>query len=294
MTGNNISSISTTGPIGIFDSGVGGLSVWREIRRQLPQEATLYFADQAHVPYGPRKREEILGFSEAITDYLLTQSCKAIVVACNTASAAALKQLRERFPHKIIIGMEPAVKPAAASTRSGVIGIMATAATFQGRLFLATAGRHAHDRQLVNQICHGLAEHIEAGHLDDKATEVMLRGFIQPMLEADADTIVLACTHYPFVLPMIQRLAGNHVNVIDPAPAIARHLKHCLSEAHLLNNDNQATREISSQHPHRLLTSGDQNDFTRIATQLLGSLDAQMGSLSWQANDRLASSQEPS
>ncbi len=286
MTGNNTSSTNSTAPIGIFDSGVGGLSVWREIRRQLPDEATVYFADQAHVPYGPRGREEILHFSEAITRQLLSAGCKAIVVACNTASAAALKQLRESFPDKIIIGMEPAVKPAAASTRTGVIGIMATAATFQGRLFLATAGRHARECQLINQVCHGLAEHIETGHLDGPEIEAMLSSFVAPMLQANADTIVLACTHYPFILPTLRQLVGNDINVINPAPAIARHLGHSLREAQLLRTT--VDRPSSRPSRHRLFTSTDSQRFTEIAARLIEETEVEIGSLPWLENGRLA------
>ncbi len=176
------------------------------------------------MPYGPRSQDQIRDFCDAIARFLLGQACKAIVVACNTASAAALKHLRETFPQVPIIGMEPAVKPAAATTRTRVVGIMATPATFQGRLFQATAGRVAGDIRLVNQVCDGLAELVEAGNLDGAHTDALLRGVLAPILAANADTIVLACTHYPFVIEAIRRIAGAHVNVIDPAPAIARHL----------------------------------------------------------------------
>ena len=221
-------------PIGIFDSGVGGLSVWREIVRQLPHEDTIYFADQAHVPYGPRPQEQIRHFCDAITRFLIERGCKAVVVACNTASAAALKHLRETFPTLPSVGMEPAVKPAALTTKTGVVGIMATPATFQGKLFKATAGRHAQGITLINQVCNGLADQVEMGKLDGEETEAMLRGYVQPMLDAGADTIVLACTHYPFLLEPIRRIAGEHVNVIDPAPAIARYLQLVLNQQGLL------------------------------------------------------------
>jgi glutamate racemase len=219
-----------TGPVGVFDSGVGGISVWREIVRQLPHEDVVYFADQAHVPYGPRSQDEIRRFCDGIARFLIAQGCKALVVACNTASAAALKHLRETFRHLPVIGMEPAVKPAAAMTKSGVVGILATPATFQGRLFQATAGRYAADIRLVNQVCNGLAELVETGELDGTEMDAALRGFLAPILEAGADTIVLACTHYPFVIEPIRRIAGEHVTVIDPAPAIARHLGNVLDD----------------------------------------------------------------
>ena len=184
-------------------------------------------------------------------------------MACNTASAAALKYLRETFPDVPTIGMEPAVKPAAALTRSGVVGIMATPATFQGRLFKATAGRHAADIRLINQVCEGLAEHVEAGRLDGPETDALLRRWLQPILAAGADTVVLACSHYPFVIDAIRRIAGPGVSVIDPAPAIARHLTNVLEQQSLLRT---APREAR----HAFVTSGDAQRFSRALQDLTG------------------------
>jgi glutamate racemase len=266
-------------PIGIFDSGVGGLSVWREIVQQLPHEDTLYFADSAHVPYGPRGAEQIRHFSEQITRFLTERGCKAVVVACNTASAAALKHLRETFPGLPTIGMEPAVKPAAETTRTKVVGIMATPATFQGKLFQATAGRHARDIRLINQVCTGLAEQIEAGNLDGAETEQMLRGFIQPMLEGGADTIVLACSHYPFALEAIRRIAGPRVNVIDPAPAVARHLGRVLDERGLRSASGQCGR-------HHFYSTGEVAACRRALQKLVGA-DGPVHAAAWQADGSL-------
>lgn len=251
------------GPIGVFDSGVGGLSVWREILRALPREDTIYFADQAHVPYGPRGETEIRSFCDVITRYLLDAHCKAIVVACNTASAAALKHLRETFPQVPTIGMEPAVKPAAALTRNGVVGIMATPATFQGRLFKATAGRHASDIRLINQVCDGLAEQVEAGHLEGPDTQALLRRCLAPILAAGADTVVLACSHYPFVIEPIRDIVGPGVTVIDPAPAIARHLGDVLAVQGL-------QRDGQRQGTHAFVTSGDAAHFAKSLLRLTG------------------------
>jgi len=263
-----------SGPIGVFDSGVGGLSVWREIVRQLPHEDTIYLADQAHVPYGPRTQQEIRHFCDAIARFLLEQGCKALVVACNTASAAGLKHLRETFHGVPILGMEPAVKPAAASTRTGVVGIMATPATFQGKLFQATAGRHASGIRLINQVCDGLADLVEAGKLDGTETEALLRRYLAPILAANADTIVLACTHYPFVIDPIRRIAGKHVNVIDPAPAIARHLGSVLREHALAVGPGVDGR-------HRFFTSSDTAAFAHAFARLMGH-EAQADGVRWE------------
>ena len=250
-------------PIGIFDSGVGGLSVWREIVRQLPHEDTVYFADQAHVPYGPRAQEQIRHLCDAITRFLVGRGCKAVVVACNTASAAALKHLREAFSTLPSVGMEPAVKPAALITKSGVVGIMATPATFQGKLFQATAGRYAGGIRLVNQVCDGLADRVEAGDLDGEETNVLLRRYVQPILDAGADTIVLACTHYPFLIEPIRRIAGADVNVIDPAPAIARYLQRVLEQHGLLGPAGHTGR-------HTFYTTGDAGSYQRALERLSG------------------------
>ena len=258
----------------MFDSGVGGLSVWREVVRQLPHESTVYFADQAHVPYGPRSQEQIRHFCEGIARFLLARECKAIVVACNTASAAALKHLRETFAHIPFIGMEPAVKPAAATTRTGVVGIMATPATFQGRLFQATAGRFAGGIQLVNQVCDGLADLVEAGHLEGEQTEALLRSVLAPILAANADTIVLACTHYPFVIEPIRRIAGAHVNVIDPAPAVARHLGNVLKSRGLLADPGGEAR-------HHFFSSGSGTRFESALVRLTGR-SGQVSEVRWQ------------
>jgi len=277
--------MARTGPIGVFDSGVGGLSVWREIVRLLPGEDTIYFADQVHVPYGPRGESEIRVYCDGITRYLLDRGCKAIVVACNTASAAALKHLRETFPDVPTIGMEPAVKPAVAVTRSGVVGILATPATFAGRLFQATAGRHAAGIRLINQVCDGLAEHVEAGQLDGPETDALLRRFLAPLVEAGADTIVLACSHYPFLIGSIRRIVGADVTVIDPAPAIARHLSTVLTQTGLL-----ATRLRPGEH--LFISSGDPEGLARALRRLTGST-GQVDAVHWNAGSLEANGPVP-
>ncbi len=268
-------------PIGIFDSGVGGLSVWRELVAQLPAESTVYVADRAHVPYGNRSSAEIRRFSEAIADFLVAEGCKAIVVACNTASAVALHGLRERFPGVPILGLEPAVKPAVSLTRSGVVGVMATPATFQGRLYRATVGRHAADVRVVEQVCIGLADLVERGELEGPGCEALLQGFVGPMLAAGADTIVLGCTHYPFVIEAIRRLAGPALEVVDPAPAVARHLGQVLRHFAL-----EAPAGVGFPR-HRFFTSAEPACFDRAAGRLLG-LHASSEGLLWRDSERQA------
>jgi glutamate racemase len=220
-------------PIGIFDSGVGGLSVLRAIRQQMPQQPVVYLADQAHVPYGPRSLEEVRAFSEEITRFLLSQGAQLIVVACNAASAAALHHLRRVFPQVPFVGMEPAVKPAAEQTRTGVVGVLATPATFQGELYASVVERFGHGVRLLQDTCPGLVKQIEEGQLDSPPTRAILERALQPMLAEKIDTIVLGCTHYPFVIPLIQEIAGPGVRVIDPAPAVARQAARLLQSAGL-------------------------------------------------------------
>ena len=215
-------------PVGIFDSGVGGLSVLRAIRQHLPRESVLYFGDQLHVPYGLRPLKEVQKFSEAITRFLLNMGAKLIVVACNTASAAALHFLRRAFPDVSFVGMEPAVKPAAENTRTGVVGVLATPATFQGALYASVVERFAGNVTLIQNTCPGLVQQIERGRLDSNKTRVILEAALTPMLKRGIDTIVLGCTHYPFVIPLIEEIVGPEVRVIDPAPAIARQVTRLL------------------------------------------------------------------
>jgi len=216
--------------IGIFDSGVGGLSVFREVRILLPEAPIIYLGDQAHAPYGSRSLTEVREFSFEISRWLISQGCTTIVVACNTASAAALHELRAEFPQVNFIGMEPAVKPAAEQTRSGVVGVLATPATFQGKLYALVVERFAKDVKLCTDTCPGLVAEIEAGRLDGEATRSILTGALSPMMEAGVDTIVLGCTHYPFVIPLIREIVGEGVRVIDPSPAVARQLARLVSD----------------------------------------------------------------
>lgn len=253
----------TKSPIGIFDSGIGGISVLKAIRDQMPQESVIYFGDQGHVPYGSRTMEQIQRFSEAITRFLLAQGAKIIVVACNTASAAALKYLREKSPDVPFVGMEPAVKPAAEHTQTGRVGVLATPATFQGALYASVVERFANGVKLYQDTCTGLVQQIEGGNLNGEETRRILEGALQPMLEKDIDTVVLGCTHYPFVIPLIQRIVGESVRVIDPAPAVAKQVGRLL-EARGSRNRSGSEGEV------RLYTSGDPEALRSMLPALMG------------------------
>ena len=256
-------SITSASPIGIFDSGVGGISVLRAIREQMPEESVVYFGDQGHIPYGPRPMEQIRDFSEAITRFLLDQGAKIIVVACNTASAAALKYLRDQFPEIQFVGMEPAVKPAAEHTHTGKVGVLATPATFQGTLYASVVERFANGVELFQNTCNGLVEQIEQGNLYGKETRQILEDALQPMLEKNIDTVVLGCTHYPFVIPLIQEIVGDGVRVIDPAPAVAKQTARLLEARQLRNNS-------GSKGLVKLYTSGDLAALNGLLPTLLG------------------------
>lgn len=271
-----------TAPIAVFDSGVGGLSVLREIRRRLPEEPVIYFADQGHVPYGARPLQEVGRFSETITRFLLSQGAKLVVVACNTASAAALRSLRQTFPEVPFVGMEPAVKPAAENTRTGVVGVLATPATFQGALYASVIERFASGVVVLQDTCPGLVSQIEAGRLDTPETHAILEKALEPMLQRGIDTVVLGCTHYPFIIPLIQEIAGDGVRVIDPAPAIARQVARLLDERGLRVPPGSPRGEL------QFYTSGDPARFAALLPRLLGE-SGPVSALTWQGDSLSAS-----
>ncbi len=229
--------------IGLFDSGSGGLSVLREIVRLLPDEKYVYYSDNAHCPYGEKSPEYICERCREIVRLLLDKGADIIVVACNTATAAAIQVLREEFPVRFI-GMEPAVKPAALGTRTGVVGVLATAGTLKGSKYLTTKGNFEDGCTIVEHVGQGFVELVENGNLEGEATEEVVRTSLQPLLDAGADTIVLGCTHYPFLLPVLRKLAGPGVRFIDPAPAVARHLIYVMVQERLLS-EREATRALA-------------------------------------------------
>lgn len=244
--------------IGIFDSGVGGLSVLKEIRRALPRERYVYFADNAHCPYGEKSQDYIRDRARAITDLLISKGAEAVVVACNTATAAAIATLREEFDIPFI-GMEPAVKPAALGTKSGVIGVLATAGTLSASKYLNTKGRFEDDVKIEEHVGHGFVELVEKKILEGPEAERVVRASLVPLLDAGADIIVLGCTHYPFLLPTLEkvaaltpRLAANQeLRFIDPAPAVARQLCKVLREKGIETGDGDGDGGTE------LLASGD-------------------------------------
>jgi glutamate racemase len=261
-------------PIGIFDSGIGGLTVLRAIHQLMPDEPLLYLADQAHVPYGPRQLDEVRSFSEAITRFLIDQGARLVVVACNTASAAALKHLRTVFPHVPFVGMEPAVKPAAERTHTGLVGVLATPATFQGELYASVVERFGQGVKLLQHTCPGLVAQIEAGQLNSPETRHILEEALNPMLKQGIDTVVLGCTHYPLVIPLIQDIVGPHVRVIDPAPAVARQVQRLLVASDLLELDVSLQETISPTplHQLQLYTTDKPKQLERLLPVLLGEI----------------------
>lgn len=258
------SAIAVNAPIGVMDSGVGGLSVLKHLTRQLPHEHFIYFADSAHAPYGNKTATEIQQRCEIVADTLIAQGTKALVVACNTATAAAIGSMRQHYTLPII-GMEPAVKPAAAASKNGIIGVLATTGTLQSAQFAALLEHYGQNVQVVTQACVGLVECIEQGQLDAPQTQALLEQYCQPLMAAGADTIVLGCTHYPFVRQYIQQIVGPNVTLIDTGAAVAKRLQQVLEQQQMLNAATESGDYV-------FLTSGTEE--TEIVMQQLWGLTA--------------------
>jgi glutamate racemase len=252
----------------VLDSGVGGLSVLREIHHLLPNTPTIYVADQAHLPYGPRPAHEIRRFVELITRFLVAEGAELIVVGCNAASAASLLYMREQFPNLPFVGMEPAVKPAAEHTRSGVVGVLTTRTTAQGSLYQSVLERFAREVRVITQVAPELVRIAEENSAHTEASQQIIHGYLQPMLAEGADEIVLGCTHFPFLADVIQEIAGPGVQLIDPAPAVAR------QAARLWKSD-------LSEQPHRYYTTGEPTRFHFMLHTLLG-ISAPVTALRWE------------
>jgi len=248
-------------PVGVFDSGVGGVSVLGAIRELLPQEHLIYVADSRHAPYGDRPREFVTERATTLILYFVERSAKAVVVACNTATGIAVEMLRQRFPDLPIVAIEPALKPAVAVSSTGVVGILATRGTLTSEKFKRLLDMHGQRGKIVTQVGAGLVEQVERGELDGPATRTLVERALDPLLTAGADTIVLGCTHYPFLIPVIQEVAGPRITLIDPAVAVARELGRQLESRGLRCADQE-------RGPVEFLTSGTPEDVQCVLARL--------------------------
>ncbi len=247
-------------PIGIFDSGVGGLSIWKEIYKTLPNESVIYLADSANCPYGSKSHDEILKLSIKNVDYLLSKGCKLIVVACNTATAAAIEILRSKYDIPFI-GMEPAVKPASLNSKSGNIGVLATQGTFNGKLFKETKEKYANNVNVHVQIGDGLVEVVESGDFNGFEAEQLIKSYILPMNDNNVDQLVLGCTHYPFLIPVIEKFANDNMVVINPAIPVTLQTKNQLDENNIINTETDISK-------YSFYTNGDSEILKNILSKI--------------------------
>ena len=254
--------MSAADPIGVFDSGVGGVSVLQEIRRALPGEDLIYVADSGHAPYGDRAATYIEARAFAVMDFLVSQCVKAAVVACNTVTGVAVERLRARFDLPIV-AIEPAVKPAVTSTRTGIVGVLATTVTLESPNVVRLLATYAGGTTVVSQPCPGWVDLVERGETSGPAAREAVRAYVQPLLERGADTLVLGCTHYVFLEPLIRELAGPSVAVVNPAPAVARQLERRLTAAALRSS-------MTSGGTERFFCTGDPAIVGAVLTQLWG------------------------
>lgn len=253
--------MSNNKAIGVFDSGMGGLSVLKAIHENLPHENLIYLADSKYIPYGEKEAEFIIERCIKITDYFLSYPIKALVIACNTATAAASAILRENYPHLPIIGMEPAVKPATQATSTGRVGVLATSGTLKSAKFAALLDRFAHDVTVIAQPCPGLVECIEAGDLKGSKIKELLHKYLQPILDNNCDTVILGCTHYPFLRPLLVDILPAHIQIIDTGAAVARYLQSVLMRDHLFSTN-------TSLGTVDLVTTGQLAIFNNVANCL--------------------------
>jgi glutamate racemase len=261
---NALNTTSMQRPIAVFDSGVGGISVLKHIHDLLPAESLIYVADSKYAPYGNKSPAEIQARCFEIADFLIAQHAKVLVVACNTATAAAVDAMRERY-HLPIIGMEPAVKSAAAASKNGVIGVLATVGTLKSAQFAALLESYGRNVKVVTQACVGLVECIERGDLESAVTFKLVQQYCQPLLDQGADTIVLGCTHYPFVKPMIEQIVGADIALIDTGAAVANQLKHRLLAEQLQSMQLQDGSVL-------FWTNSQLHNAPQVVTQLWGSV----------------------
>ena len=237
-------AVGASDPIGFFDSGVGGLCIRDAVRSLLPREDTVYIADSAHCPYGNRPAEEIVSLARGLVKTLLAKSCKLVVVACNTATAAAVDTLRREWPEVPFVGMEPAVKPAVLRSKSGVVGVLATQGTFNGRLYRETSARFAGKTTVLTVVADEFVTLVEQGELEGPRAEAIVRAKVEPLLAAGADNLVLGCTHFPHLGPLLARVAAGRATIIEPSAAVARQVRRLLAERSLLNDAGGASHEF--------------------------------------------------
>ena len=229
-------------PIGLFDSGIGGTSIWKEVHALMPFENTIYLADSKNAPYGLKCKEEIIALSCKNTEFLLNNNCKIIVVACNTATTNAIKELRAKYKVPFI-GIEPAIKPAALQTKTQTIGILATKGTLNSELFHQSVANHP-DVKIIEQIGHGLVQLIENGDINSPEMEELLKSYLNPMVEKNIDYLVLGCSHYPYLIPQIKKIIPEHIKIIDSGEAVAKQTQKILEQNHLLNNSKEKSSQI--------------------------------------------------
>lgn len=222
-------------PIGIFDSGVGGLTVWKELVKVLPNESVIYYADNKHCPYGPKSKDEIIKLASNVVDFLIEKKCKIVIVACNTATAAAIDFLRANYDIPFI-GMEPAVKPAALNTKTKSIAVLATEGTFNGKLYIETSRKFACDVELNIQVGDKLVDIVEKGLVNEQSTKKHLEKMVEPLIKKNIDHLVLGCTHYPFLTGVLKEVLPENVEIINPAPAVVKQTQRILKANNLVNN----------------------------------------------------------
>jgi glutamate racemase len=264
--------------IGVFDSGVGGLSVLHHIRRLLPNDRLIYVADSGHVPYGDKSTAYILQRSHLLTRFLIEQGAEAIVIACNTATAAAAAALRSSF-NMPIVAMEPAVKSAVAVTKNGVVGVLATVGTLESARFAALLEKYAGEVKILTQGCPGLVEQVEQGELTSARTRELIKRFTAPLLEQGADTLILGCTHYPFLVPLIIEVVGDGISLVDTGEAVARHLRSriqielTLREQTICTESCDLAQDATDNEKNdctQFWSSGDSTQASRIMSLLWG------------------------
>ena len=251
-------------PIGLFDSGMGGLSVWQELRAALPNESLIFFGDGVRCPYGSRPEGEVLQFTVEAVEKLIAEGCKLIVIACNTATAVAIDTLRESYPNIPFVGLEPAVKPAALTTKRGIVAVLATQRSLEGRLFIHTSAKYADRVEIIKCVGHNFVEIVEAGEEESPRAEEAVRAVLEPIIEAGADKIVLGCTHYPFLRSTMERVIGDRdVEIIDSGTAVCRRVAQLLDE-------NNLRAEEGNTPDYRFMTLGDENYLKQLQRRAYG------------------------